>query len=114
MQKSSLFSMSAIASGAVLAARFVGMLTGAHCASGAKAQGVSQYAANTGEAFALDVLGTTIVEAGGAVGAGSEVKAAADGSGRAIARGGAGPLDAYAVTAASAAGQKIEVLLCGP
>ncbi len=114
MQKSSLFAMTSIASAAVAAARFVGMLTGAHCASGAKAQGVSQSAADTGSAFAVDVLGTTIVEAGGPVAAGVEVKAAADGSGRAIARGGAGPLDAYSVTAASAAGQKIEVLLCGP
>lgn len=114
MQKSSLFAMTSVASAAVAAARFVGMLTGAQCASGAKAQGVSQCPANPGEAFAVDVLGTTIVEAGGAIAAGSEIKAAADGSGRAIARGGAGPLDAYAVTAASAAGQKIEVLLCGP
>lgn len=111
MQKSPIFTMTAVASAAVAAARFVGMMTGAHCASAAKAQGVSQYAASAGEAFAVDVAGTSIVEAGGAIAAGAEVKAAADGSGRAIDRAGVGPIDGYAVTAASAAGQKIEVLL---
>ncbi|WP_289145043.1 capsid cement protein [uncultured Sphingobium sp.] len=103
--------MSQVAAAAVSAARFVGLMTGLQCASGAKALGVTQYAAAVGEAFAVDVHGTTIVEAGGAIAAGAEVKAAADGSGRAIERGGAGPLDGYAVTAAAAAGQKIEILL---
>ncbi|PHP19528.1 hypothetical protein CG471_11760 [Sphingobium sp. IP1] len=100
--------MSVIAAAAVSAARFVGMLTGAHCAAGAKAQGVSQYAASTGEAFAVDVLGTTIVEAGGAVAAGAAVEA--DAQARAITRT-TGEINGWAVTGASAAGQKIEVLL---
>lgn len=111
MQKSSIFTMSQVAAAAVAAARFVGMMTGQQCASGAKALGVSQYPASVGDAFAVDVLGTTIVEAGGAIAAGAEVKAAADGSGKAITRGGAGPIDGYAVTAAAADGQKIEILL---
>lgn len=114
MQKTAAFTMTGLATAAISAARFVGMLTGAHCASAAKAQGVSQYAAATGEPVAIDVLGTSIVEAGGAIGAGVAVKAAADGSGKAIAQGGTGPIDGYAVTAATAAGQKIEVLLTGP
>lgn len=111
MQKTAIFGLSQNAAVAVLAARFIGMMTGQHCASGAKALGVSQAPAAVGEAFAVDVHGTTIVETAGAIAAGAEVKAAGDGSGRAIDRGGAGPLDGYAVTAASAAGQKIEVLL---
>lgn len=111
MQKTALFGLSQVAVAAIAAARFVGMMTGQHCASGVKALGVSQTPAAPGEAFTADVHGTAIVEAGGVIAAGAEVKAAGDGSGRAIDRGGAGPLDAYAVTAASAAGQKIEVLL---
>lgn len=111
MQKTPIFTMTAIASAAVAAARFVGLLTGAHCASGAKAQGVSQYGAAAGEAFAVDVLGTSIVEAGGAIAAQGPVKAAADGSGKAIAQGGTGEILGYAVTAATGDGQKIEVLL---
>ncbi|MFY9350100.1 MAG: capsid cement protein [Sphingobium sp.] len=111
MQKHPIFTMTQVAAAAVAAARFVGLMTGQQCASGAKALGVSQYPAATGEAFAVDVVGTSIVEAGGAIAAGAEVKAAADGSGKAIARGGSGPLDGYAVSAATADGQKITVLL---
>lgn len=109
MQKQSLLTMSAIATAAVAASRFVGMLTGAHCAAAAKAQGVSQYAAAVGEAFAVDVLGTSIVESGGAIAAGGPIKS--DATGRAVAQAGAGEILAYAVTPATAAGQKIEVLL---
>ena len=101
--------MTAIATAAVAANRFVGMLTGALCGAGAKAQGVSQYAAATGEAFAVDVLGTSIVDSGAAVAAGIALKS--DATGRAIAQGGAGEIIAYSVTAATAADQKIEVLL---
>lgn len=109
MQKTVAFTMTAVATAAIAAARFIGMLTGAPCAAGAKAQGVSQYAANVGDAFAVDVLGTSIVEAGAAVAAGIAVKSDADA--RAIPQAGTGEIAGYAVTAASAAGQKIEVLL---
>ena len=111
MQKTSIFSMTQIAVAAIAAARFVGQMTGQQCASGAKALGVSQYPAAVGDAVAVDVLGTSIVEAGAAIAAGGEVKAAADGSGKAIPRGGVGPLDGIAVTAATGDGQKIEILL---
>ena len=109
MQKSVAFNMTGVATAAIAAARFVGLFTGAHCGAAAKAQGVSQSAAAIGEAVAIDVLGTTIVEAGGAIAAGGEIKS--DANGKAIARAGAGELLAYAVTAATADGQKIEVLL---
>ena len=109
MQKTSLFAMTVIATAAIAASRFVGLFTGAQCGAGAKAQGVSQYAAAAGDALAVDVLGTAIVEAGAAVAAGAPIKSDADG--RAIAQGGTGEIIAYAVTSATAAGQKIEVLL---
>lgn len=109
MQKSSIFSMSQVAAAAVLAARFVGLLTGQHCGAGAKAQGVSQYAAAVGEAFAVDVHGTTIVEAGGVIAPGGPIKS--DANGKAIAQGGAGEILGYAVTASTGDGQKIEALL---
>lgn len=109
MQKTTLFSMTGIATAAITAARFVGLFTGAHCGAAAKAQGVSQTDAAIGDAFALDVHGTTIVESGAAVAAGVAIKS--DATGRAIAQAGAGEIVAYSVTAASAAGQKIEVLL---
>lgn len=112
MQKTVIFSMTAIASAAITAARFVGMMTGAPCAAAAKAQGVSQSDAAVGEAVAVDVLGTTIVESGGAFAAGTALKS--DATGRAIDQAGAGVIAAYAVTAATAAGQKVEILLTGP
>lgn len=109
MQKQSLFTMSILATAALAAGRFVGMMTGAHCAAAAKAQGVTQYAGAIGDAVAIDVLGTSIVEAGGAVAVGGPVKS--DATGRAVAQAGAGEILGYAVTGAAAAGQKIEVLL---
>lgn len=109
MQKTSLFTMTQYAAALIVAGRFVGLMTGAHCAANAKALGVSQYAAVIGEAFAVDVHGTTIVEAGGAVAAGAAVKS--DASGKAVVQGGVGEILGYAVTAASADGQKIEILL---
>lgn len=109
MQKISIFAMSVLATAVITANRFVGMLTGAPCAAGAKAMGVAQYNAAVGEAFAVDVLGTSIVDAGAAVAAGTALKS--DANGMAIPQAGAGEILAYAVTGATAAGQKIEILL---
>jgi hypothetical protein len=109
MQKTVIFTMSAIAAAAVSAGRFIGLLTGQHCGAGAKAQGVSQYAAATGEAFAVDVHGTSIVESGGSFAPTTALKSDADG--KAIAQGGTGEIIAYAVTASTGTGQKVEVLL---
>lgn len=109
MQKSPAFTMSVIATAAVVAARFVGLLTGAHCAAGVKAMGVSVSDAVAGEAFAVNVHGTTIVTSGGAIVAGGPIKS--DANGKAVAQAGAGEIVAYAVTAATAADQKIEILL---
>lgn len=109
MQKTPIFTFSALALAAVSAGRFIGLGTGAHCAAGAKALGVSQYPAAIGEAFAIDVHGTSIVEAGGAIAAWGPIKS--DANGKAIAQGGTGEILGYAVTAAAADGQKIEAIL---
>lgn len=109
MQKTALFSFTQVATAIIAAGRFVGLMTGAHCAAGAKALGVSQTPAAVGDAFAVDVHGSTIVEAGGAIAAGGPIKS--DANGKAIAQGGAGEIVGYAVTAATADGQKIEAIL---
>lgn len=109
MQKSVIFAMTALACAAVSAHRFVGMLTGAHCAAGVKAQGVADAPAAIGEAFTVNVLGTAIVETGGAIAVGGPIKS--DANGKAIAQAGAGEILGYAVTASTGDGQKIEALL---
>jgi hypothetical protein len=109
VQKQTLFAMTAIATAAITTNRFVGMMTGAPCAAAAKALGVAQYSAAIGEAFTVDVQGTSILEAGAAVAVGDPIKA--DASARGIPQAGAGVILGYAVTAASAAGQKFEILL---
>ena len=111
MSKHRLFSMTQVATAAIISNRLVGMMTGAHCGSNAKALGVAQYAAAAGEAFTATTHGTEVVEAGAAFAAGVELKAAADGSGKIIARGGVGPLDGYSVEASTGDGKKVEVIL---
>ncbi len=109
MQKTPSFIMTAVAAAVITGQRFVGMLTGAPCAAGVKPQGVANHDAAIGEAFSVDVMGTTIVTAGGPIAAGGAVKS--DAAGKAVAQGGAGEIAGYAVTAATADGQRIEVLL---
>lgn len=110
MQKSPILTLSRVAASAVAATRFVDF-DGNHAADGEKPLGVSAYAAATGAALAVDVLGTTMLEAGGAIVLGGPIKPAADGSGKGIAQGGSGPIAAYALEAASGDGKLIEVLL---
>jgi hypothetical protein len=109
MQKSPVYIMSVVATAAIIGQRFIGLLTGAPCAAGAKPQGVANFPAAIGEAVGVDVLGTSIVEAGGAFAAGTALKS--DAQGRAIAQGGTGEIAGYAVEAAAAAGQRVEILL---
>ena len=101
-----------VAGGVLATARFVtgaGALSGA----GAGARGVSRTsAANSGDLVPIDVVGTAIVEAGGTVTLNGPVKS--DATGRAIDQGGTGVITGYALAAASAAGQMVEVLLVGP
>ena len=108
MQATALLAHTIVAAGAIAAARFV---TPAAAQAGADANtlGVARFAAATGERVAVDVLGTAIVEAGAAVAAGATVKSNA--SGQAITWATSGAKVGIALTAASAAGQMIEVLL---
>jgi len=104
----SLLCLTAIASGALVANRFVAP-GGAQAGADANTLGVARAAANSGDKCPVDVLGTAVVEAGAAVTAGATVKS--DASGRAIAWVTSGAKVGLALEAATAAGQFIEVLL---
>jgi hypothetical protein len=113
MQKTPILILSRVAAAAVARNRFVDF-DGTQCdAAGSKPLGVSVNAAAIGEAFPVDVTGTTKVEAGAAIPLGAKgltpVKTDADG--RAIPQGGAGEIAGYALQAAGGAGAVIEVLL---
>jgi hypothetical protein len=97
-----------VAAGAIASNRFV---TAARQQTGAdgNALGVSLNAAASGEPLPIVSLGTAPVEAGAAVTAGATVKS--DSSGRAIAWATSGARLGVALTAATAAGQLIEVSL---
>jgi hypothetical protein len=88
--------------------RFV-TVDGAHAGSGNNAIGVAQFSANPGEVLAVDVLGTSIVEAGAVLNAGIAVQS--DANGRAVAVAGAGKIVGRALQASRAVGDRIEVLL---
>lgn len=86
-----LLTTSFTATATVLAARFIGP-DGQHADAGANAIGVCRSDAAAGEVAPLDVLGTTLVEAGGVVGdwdlvqVGADGKAVAHSDGVAVAR----------------------------
>jgi hypothetical protein len=95
------------AAGAITAHRFVKFNT--QCVADENSIGVARSAAATGEKVPVDVHGTVIVEAGAAVAAGATLKP--DASGRAITWAASGAKIGLALSAASAAGDMIEVLL---
>jgi hypothetical protein len=104
-----LLTLTVAAAAAILANRFV-TAASAQAEADENAIGVARSAASAaGVLVPVDVLGTTIVEAGAAVSAGASLKADADG--RAITWATAGARVAIALQAATAAGQFIEVLL---
>ena len=113
MQKTPILTLTAIAPSAVTKYRFVDY-DGSMCdAAGDNPFGVSVTDADVGDAFAVDVLGTTKVEAGAAIPLGAKglTPVKTDAAGKAIAQGGVGSIAGYALEAASAAGAVIEVLL---
>jgi len=95
-------------SGTVAANRFV-TAAGAQAGADAVALGVSRQGGVSGDLNSIDVLGTTIVEAGAAISDGDTLKA--DSSGRAITWATSGAKVGIALQAAGASGQFIEVLL---
>lgn len=99
--------LSVVASGAVTKRRFITAL-GAQAGADANTLGVSRYDAADGEDLAVDNLGTTEVEAGGAVAAGALIET--DANGKAVTNVD-GPGVARALEAAAADGDIIEVVL---
>ena len=107
-QSTLLLAVAVVATSAIAASRFV---TPAVAQAGADANtlGVSRFAAAVGEKVSVDVLGTAVVESGGAVAFGATLKS--DASGRAITWAASGAKVALSLDTATAAGQLIEVLL---
>ena len=108
MQKRPIFSLSLVASAALLANRFA-TIGGAYPAAGAAAFGVTDTDAAPGADVAVDIIGTSKITAAAAFAAGADLKT--DATGRALAQGGAGTILATSLEAATAEGQVVEVLL---
>lgn len=106
-QSIEILSLPVKATAALTSRRFV-TVAGAVPAAGANALGVARSDGATGETVAVDVLGTAVVEAGGAISAGAAVEV--DASGRAVTQS-TGVTVGRALEAAAAAGDFIEVLL---
>lgn len=108
----SLLALSVVAGGARATAR--GLTgAGAYPSAGAGIRGVSRTsAAASGDLVPVDVIGTTLMEAGAAVTA--QVAVMADATGRVIPWTATNVVIGYALSAAAAAGDIVEVLLVGP
>ena len=102
-----ILTLTAIASGAVAANRFV-THAGAQAGDGANALGGAVNAAASGEAFPVNALGTTTIEAGGAFSKGDAIQSNADG--KAIVKA-AGATVARALEDSTGAGDFVEVLI---
>lgn len=113
MQKTPILTLTSVATAAVAAARFVDFDGSQVDAVGEKPMGVSVNAAAVGEAFPVDVIGTTKVEAGAAIPLGAKglTPVKADALGRAIPHAGVGEIAGYARQPAGAAGAITEILL---
>lgn len=106
-QSTPILTLPIIASGSVAVHRFV-TPTGAQAGDGVNTIGVSSVAASSGESFAVDHLGTTIVEAGGAFSAGDLVQT--DTNGKAVVKSG-GVSVGRALQDSSGAGDYVEITL---
>lgn len=107
MRHTPLLALTAIAAAAVTATRFVGH-NGQHAAAAADALGVADYDAAIGDAFAVTVIGTARVTAGGAFAKGALLEVGA--TGKAVARA-AGKQVAKALEASAGDGAFVTVLL---
>lgn len=107
----SLLVLSVVAGGALATARGV-TAAGAYPSAGAGIRGVTRTSAGaSGDLVPIDVIGTTLMEAGGTVTNNGPVKC--DASGRAIDQGGTGVIVGYALNGAASGGM-VEVLLVNP
>ncbi len=107
-QAIALLTLTVALTGTVAANRFV-TPAGAQAVADSSTLGVARAAGVSGDKIPVDVIGTTVVEAGAAVAAGATLES--DASGRAITWATAGGKVGIALEAATAAGQMIEVLL---
>jgi hypothetical protein len=107
-QSTPLLAVAVIATGAIAASRFV-TPAAAQAAADANTLGVARFPVALGERLSVDVIGTTVVESGGAVSFGATLKS--DASGRAVPWASSGAKVALSLDTATAAGQLIEVLL---
>lgn len=106
-QKKSILTLSILAAAAIAAEHFV-TATGAVATAAGNAIGTSVTDANDGDLFAVDVLGTSVVTAGGAFSEGDYLEVGANGTAVELA---AGVAVAIALQDASASGDRVEVLL---
>ena len=108
-QSTPILTLSVIAAGALNPDRFV-TAAGAVPAAGASALGVGRAAASSGQRTPVDVMGTTVVETGGAIAANAFVET--DNLGRAVTKSTGVTLARLAPgESATAAGQFVEVIL---
>lgn len=108
-QSIAVLTLTLAATAQVTAERFVGF-DGAPATAAGPAAGVSRTDALAGDDFPVDVIGTAVVEAGGAIDEGGEIEVGADGKAAAQS---AGVTVARALQEATADGDRIEVLLIG-
>lgn len=108
MQSTAVLTLSLALTGNVAAHRLV-TPGGAQAGADAVAIGAARHAGSAGERIPVDVKGTTTVEAGAAIAAGATLKS--DAAGRVIPWATSGAKVGFALEAATAAGQFIEVLL---
>ncbi|MDR2221012.1 MAG: DUF2190 family protein [Methylobacillus sp.] len=106
-QNIAILTLTIVADGDITANRFVNHI-GQQAGEDDNALGVARSNAALGESLSVDVVGTAIVEAGGAIAPGDALSADTDG--RAVVAG-SGALLARALEPADAAGALIEVLL---
>lgn len=112
MQYNAILIKSLQASGAVSAKRFVDFNGRQIDSAGKGALGIALYDADDGEAVPVVVLGTAVVESGGIISVGDYLTS--DANGKAITATTGQTINAIALSAASGAGQEIEVLLVSP
>ena len=110
-QKIPVLTLTAVAVGTVAAHRFVGFDGAQLDAAGAEAFGVANFSAVDGDDLSLDVMGTTVVETGGAVAVGDDVVSDANAMAITNPEVGGEKVLAKALDAASGAGEFIEVLI---
>lgn len=109
MQSTPLLTLTGRASGAVSGGRCVGYNDAQATVAGQVVKGVARSSAADTLNFPIDVKGTTEAESGAAVAVGDALMS--DASGRVVLRTATNYIVGYALKAATAAGQYIEVLL---